>query len=224
MDRVDQSIEILRATRDGNDLNPGQLALVQAAVNNRLTEEGVKVFEALYQQVHTAQYQAPWLCGVQHLTQDAAGYVYWRGVEVEHYSYQDNYEAKKAAAEKLGATCRALEAKGFPVTLRTVLAEEFLEAPADTPWLQAMQRFYAFFEKDGIVRGIFWRNNTADGVVLIEVRDGRVIRQHAPEAYDAFHISQDSGWRSLGARGYAAIAWTLTQLGLSPALLHEACA
>jgi len=67
---TEQSIEILERTRDGDDLEPFHLSLVQAAVNNHLTARGVETFQQLYATVTSGQYAKPWLAGVEHVTRD----------------------------------------------------------------------------------------------------------------------------------------------------------
>lgn len=64
----------------------------------------------------------PWLHGVQGVTKDAAGYVYWRGNEIEHYSFgRDRERDEETAARQLQRTCLALEANGRAVTQRSYL-------------------------------------------------------------------------------------------------------
>ena len=64
----------------------------------------------------------PWLHGVQGVTKDGAGYVYWRGNEIEHYSFgRDRERDEEAAARQLQRTCLALEANGRAVTQRSYL-------------------------------------------------------------------------------------------------------
>jgi len=57
--RIIEAIEILRATHDGEDLGPDDLALVEAAANRNLTKEGVRIFDALHQQAISGTYQKP---------------------------------------------------------------------------------------------------------------------------------------------------------------------
>lgn len=63
-----------------------------------------------------------WLHGVEGVTQDAAGYVYWRGKEIEHYSFgRDREIDEQTATRQLQRTCLALEANGRAVTQRSYL-------------------------------------------------------------------------------------------------------
>jgi len=64
----------------------------------------------------------PWLHGQEGVTKDAGGYVYWHGLEVEHFSY-DHHQRRdeEAAARRIKATCAALEAAGRAVTFGVYL-------------------------------------------------------------------------------------------------------
>jgi hypothetical protein len=224
MSMLDKCIAILAATNDGNNLSPPHLAMVQTAANHGLSERGEALFEALYRAVMAGEYdplrQA--LCGVENLTQDHEGYVYWRGIRVEHFSHA-TYERKQQAAQHLAAACLALEAKGFPVTGRTAISEEFAEAPADTPWLGALQRYYAFFEKAGSIKVVFypWKRDEA---VALEQVNGEVRAERHVGAYEAFHAICGTGYTSLDPRGYESIAGLLGRSGLTPAAIHQAIA
>lgn len=55
---------------------------------------------------------------IEHLTQDGEGYVYWKGVHVEHYSFREEDNAKEIeAARELADRCKHLESLGLPVTV-----------------------------------------------------------------------------------------------------------
>lgn len=86
MSDIDKALEIIRNTNDGEDLSPWDLKLVEMEVNGFLNEAGEQKFTELY--LHVLQgYVKPWLAGVENLTIDHTGYVYWKGQQVEHYSY-----------------------------------------------------------------------------------------------------------------------------------------
>ncbi len=119
-EECDMACAILQKTNDGDDLAPQHLWLLQEWVNGNLNEKGKKAFKEVHDQVIAGKYKKPWLCGVEHLTQDHEGYVYWKGKHVEHYSH-DNYEEKKRAAEELAGRCRILESKGIPVTCNAAI-------------------------------------------------------------------------------------------------------
>lgn len=121
--RCEMAIAILQATHDGEDLDPAHLWLVQEWVNDHLNEMGEAAFQELHVQVVAGQYQKPWLHGVEYLTRDHQGYVFWKGVEVEHYSFSGKgaYEREKSAAEELGRRCRILESKGIQPTCKSAI-------------------------------------------------------------------------------------------------------
>ncbi len=121
MNYCDQAIEILGATNDGDDLAPEHLKLVELVVNGWVNEAGEVAFQELYESVK-AGYKKPWLHGIEHLTIDHEGYVYWKGQQVEHYTlgWHRSEEAAEAARE-LADRCRRLEAAGRPVNSVTAI-------------------------------------------------------------------------------------------------------
>jgi hypothetical protein len=120
MTNIDKALEILRLTEDGNKLSPSQLYLLQLAVNNHLNELGQQEFNKLHQKVLDGNYQE-FFHDIEHLTQDHEGYISWKGIPVEHYSFRD-YEKEKAAAQDLAAMCRHLESIGVEVSWGNVLS------------------------------------------------------------------------------------------------------
>lgn len=114
----DQAIEILQKTNDGNDLAPEHLKLLEMTVNGLINEAGEIAFQELYQNV-TSGYKRPWFHDIEHMTKDHVGYVYWKGVKVEHYSFND-YEQEGQAATELAEICREIEAEGEKVTSGSV--------------------------------------------------------------------------------------------------------
>lgn len=118
---ADQAVEILHATRDGEDLDPKHLKLVEYAVNGMLNQTGLLVFDELLQQVR-AGYGKPWFHGVEHVTRNHEGYVFWKSVIIEHYSsaYTASEEAADAVRE-LARRCVILEGKGIAPTTNSVV-------------------------------------------------------------------------------------------------------
>jgi hypothetical protein len=49
---------------------------------------------------------------IEHLHKDGQGFVYWKGSQVEHYSFND-IEQERLAAHRLAAKCRHLEGLGL---------------------------------------------------------------------------------------------------------------
>jgi hypothetical protein len=99
--RINEAIEILRATHDGEDLDPSHLALLQSAVNHNLTEEGVRIFDALHQQAISGTYQKPRLFNIEHLTIDHVGNVRWRDRIVEHYTFYNDDSVARLRIEAI---------------------------------------------------------------------------------------------------------------------------
>ena len=101
---IEQAIEILRDSRDGEDLDPPHLSLVEAAVNNNLTERGIEAFHQLHAEVTSGKYVKPWLCGVEHVTRDLQGYIYWKGNRIEHFTFSAMDAVRcKAITQRLAA-------------------------------------------------------------------------------------------------------------------------
>ena len=123
---IEQCIEIIRATHDGNDLAPPDLKLVELCVNGWLNEAGEVAFAELLANVR-AGYKPPWFMGIEHMTRDHHRYVYWKGKQVEHYDHDlwqkdDWRERMKADAERLASCCRWLEENDLEVNTTNVLA------------------------------------------------------------------------------------------------------
>lgn len=112
---------ILQKTRDGEDLSPEHLYLLQEMVNGHLNELGEQEFEKLHQSV-LAGYVKPWFRGIEHLTIDHVGYVLWKGKAVEHFDSPWRWsDEAKVQAEEVARRCRILEAKGITPTTANVI-------------------------------------------------------------------------------------------------------
>lgn len=121
MGDIDKACFILENTRDGDDLAPEHLKLLELKVNGFLNEKGEAAFEELYQSVKTG-YKKPWLHGVEHLTRDHEGYIYWKGHRVEHYDLPWVYsDGAKKAAQELGRRCLILESEGAEISVSTAI-------------------------------------------------------------------------------------------------------
>ncbi|MDO8725105.1 MAG: hypothetical protein Q7J35_03435 [Candidatus Methanoperedens sp.] len=110
---IDKAIVVLEKTRDGDDLDPKLLGLVELAVNGNLNNMGKDAFEGLYLEVTNGTYKRPWFHDVEHMVIDHEGFVYWKGNKVEHFTLRWAYSdsARKQAVE-LGRQCKILETKG----------------------------------------------------------------------------------------------------------------
>lgn len=122
---IEQALTILRQTNDGDDLSPGDLALVQMVVNSTLdslNDVGRAKWSKLLEDTRTGAYQQAWFHGVENLSRDHNGYVKWRGRVVEHYDFPSERRAhEEVAAKRLGAVCRRLERDGVVPRSGTVM-------------------------------------------------------------------------------------------------------
>lgn len=132
----EQAVEILQKTRDGEDLEPYHLYLTQCAVNEQLTDEGMQKFQQIYQQVMSGKYEKPWLFGIENLTRNNAGYVFWKGHQVEHFTFynEGSREHLFKWSKELVKRCEFLASKGIAVNCGTVVWEweRILEDLANT--------------------------------------------------------------------------------------------
>lgn len=67
-----------------------------------------------------------WLHGIEHLTKDLNGYVYWRTMPVERFNFGDDATGaarEKFEAERLAGICMWLEEKGMEVSLANIINE-----------------------------------------------------------------------------------------------------
>jgi len=68
-----------------------------------------------------------WLHGIEHLTKDLNGYVYWRTMPVERFDFGDDAAGaarEKFEAERLAGICMWLEEKGMEVNLSNIMNEQ----------------------------------------------------------------------------------------------------
>ena len=121
MKPTDMAITILQKTNDGDDLAPEHLYLLQEAVNGHLNTAGENAFSQLYNSVLEG-YKKPWLHGIEHLTIDHGGYVYWKGKKVEHYNFPWAYsKPARVEALEIARRCGILEGKGIEPTCISVV-------------------------------------------------------------------------------------------------------
>lgn len=116
------SIDILKRTNDGNDLEPSDLNLIQSCINGGLTEEGEIYFQKLYNSVLSLKYQKPFLCGIENITRDHEGYIYWKEKQIEHFTFSImSYERVKNECLELKRRCEILEYLGQVINTGSVI-------------------------------------------------------------------------------------------------------
>ena len=114
----DKLCSILAKTHDGEDLAPEHLSLVERICNTAvLSEDDEKQVLDLYAQVESNKYQKPFLHGIEHITMDHEGNIYYKGKMVENYrpSYAHSEEGKRELL-KLASDCKTLENQGAEVS------------------------------------------------------------------------------------------------------------
>jgi hypothetical protein len=201
MTAIDQVIEILEKSDDGDKLTPRDLKLTEIAANGWLSEAGEVALTKLYRMVVDGSYftGANWFHGIEHLTQDHEGYVLWKNRCVEHYSFKDG-DSERAAALSLAECCRKLEANGIPVSGRTATSAACYDAPADTQWKKALASYYSFFTRGDIMMAVFVRGGTKpeeDSCFSVENVNGLTTVVPFPGVYEAFHAVIATGAKAL---------------------------
>jgi hypothetical protein len=118
----DMACEILKRTQDGELLDPGDLKLTENAVNGFLNENGIVAFEKLHKTVTDGNYVKPYFHGVEHMTRDHSGYIYYKGIYVEHYSSPFLFSLyAKNCLKEIQSRCEFLEKKGVEVNFGNVI-------------------------------------------------------------------------------------------------------
>ena len=127
MSLIEKALLILRETNDGNDLARCDLLLLQRIVNAcvfRIAESDEVEFDKLYSMIEKGEYGTRWFNGIEHLTMDAEGYVYWKGNHVEHYSGSlgiEGHPKSIKASEELARRCRILDSEGKKVSCNSAI-------------------------------------------------------------------------------------------------------
>jgi hypothetical protein len=120
----DKAIAILQATSDGDKLDPLDLKLVESAVNGFLTAEGIEAFNKLHKTVAAGEYKQPWFHGIENMTIDVVGFIYWKGAKVEHYEQPWAYSKEaKENAQELKRRCDILESKSILPNITIVILD-----------------------------------------------------------------------------------------------------
>ncbi len=165
----------------------------------------------------------PWLHGQEGLQKDGRGYVYWRGREVEHYSFwREEPDREREAAERLADICRTLEKLGITVHGGTVSQHQLLiglatsKDPSGPQWaaqLSERQLYSVKRHPDGRVALLFW--HTAEDeppysrvCAAVCRRDGLQTRQlhiltSAPDPQTSIEV-----YYALDRQGFAAADFT----------------
>lgn len=79
---ADICCEILERTHDGDDLSPQHLSMIQWAANDQLNDAGITELKKLHAQVMGGVYKSPYHLGVEFMTYDHEGFIYFKGQQV----------------------------------------------------------------------------------------------------------------------------------------------
>lgn len=89
--------------------------------------------------------------GIEELHKDCEGFVYWRGIQVEHYSYShDKADQERVSAADLALRCRHIEALGLKVNGTKVVWcwSWFAELTPHEPFLALFDKLSGVYEND----------------------------------------------------------------------------
>lgn len=115
MSILDTSCNILSLSNDGDDLSPNDLKFIENVANFGVNEEGEIYLYELETKLEKGIYKKACFYGVENLTQDHEGFVYYKDIHVEHYSYRDHEEGKKSAII-LKSRCEVLEKNNIEIS------------------------------------------------------------------------------------------------------------
>jgi hypothetical protein len=167
--------ELLSLTNDGNKLAPKHLSLVQLVVNGDASDYGITEFYKILNQAREGKYDAAkvWFHNIENMTTDSIGYVYYKGIHIDHFSYRDR-RAEKIKVIQLAERCKALEAKGIEVSCGNAI---FYLGGHFT--VEEINEFEAVLEIDAaelISRNEFLKINTAPDVQPMSESDMEIVK------------------------------------------------
>jgi len=144
----ERAISILQATRDGDILAPQDLKLLENAVNGHLSDAGMERFNDLHDSVMIGAYQNRGFHGQADLSCDHEGFVYWKGIQVEHFTRPYD-PAHTAYCEELVGRCLHLQTICVPVNSGTTVWywDWFDGMTIHNPWKRLLSHCPAFYSR-----------------------------------------------------------------------------
>lgn len=114
--------EIKRYTNKGNTLvNPHRYAI--DCINNGWEDEfNLAMLNQAYKQIKEGTYEKLKNChfGVEHMTMDGDGFIYYKGQHIEHFAYESSEWFKEWKVTLTAARiCKLLEEKNIPINWAT---------------------------------------------------------------------------------------------------------
>lgn len=118
---IDKALKIIQNTNDGDELSPNHLYIVQQVVNGLATEYELETFNKIHEDVVNGCYKKPWLCGIEHMTADHEGYIYYKGHRVEHYSFEGFKSRQKLIDELTWLQDKCIHAEKLRLPINTLI-------------------------------------------------------------------------------------------------------
>lgn len=148
---------------------------------------------------------SPWAT-TNDLTYDGEGFVYWKGIQVEHYDYPEDPKMFDAAY-KLIERCRHIESLGLtPSTVKVIWRWDFYkDCPKDYSWEPIQGSIYSLSLCDNSAIAIYCLDETNS--IGIYGRNGatELYRRHPREEYQTWYEVDDGFSRFF--RIYPRHAW-----------------
>jgi len=208
---------LISETETGTALLEPHRRLLTKALTEPLSRDSEEVIAWLHEKITRGTYRKEFFCGVEHLTQDAKGYLFWKDSFIGRLpgtGTKDDAENARKIAER----CRQLEAKRFPITQRAWRTKAILEAPAGTCWKSALYAYALVLRKAERVVFGFW---TKDGkrVVLAEKNaDGNlsICTLNTPVEISIKIFAEEQGFSVEYVDGYDTFEALIHQSGITP--------
>lgn len=208
---------ILEHTDGGRALLEPHRRLVRKALHESVTGGQDNAIEWLHESVTSGRYRKDYFKNIEHMTRDAAGLLFWKEHLIGSFSLTDE-EQDRTIALKLAAHCRQLEAKGFPLNPRALVSREIQQAPAGTPWKQALYAYAMFMGQGERIRAVFWTQSRGEMVTLEKLPDGAVTSWKIPDPVSErlLKMMQSEGFTPEYVDGYATFERIILASRLTP--------
>ena len=208
---------ILEHTDGGRTLLEPHRRLVRRALQEIDVGGQDSAIEWLHQSVTSGTYRKDYFKNIEHMTRDSAGLLFWKEHLIGSFSLTGE-EQDHMIALKLAEHCRALEAKGFPLNPRAMVSREIQQAPADTPWKQALYTYSMFMSNALRTRAVFWTQKRAELVMLEKQPDGAVTswKISEPVSERLLKMMRTEGFAAEYVGCYAAFVRVISATGLTP--------
>ena len=189
--------EIMSLTNNGRDLDFQNLKRLNVYFDGYKTEfpkEEEVHYAELLGKARNGVFNTPWFHGVENMTMDSQGYIYWRGNHIDHYSF-DDLLAERESLLDLEKQCLILESKGFDVDARNVLCPYLKDAPKGTEWYRAIHYIYTIYVHESTKETWLIFNGKNGAAISLGRTPGNPLLQRQDFAgemgcYDAFHAYQ----------------------------------